>query len=134
MSYPFNCASNAFSASSASSSSFCGSLHASFSFSWFFATPILDWRLDAPSPIQSLSIQLEGLAPAGRGKVCLVVSIPVCKHTAPVPDTWREIVHIPPPFSEDERWRLAATLEPASSPSHPIRFEYPIPDEALPIL
>ena len=97
-------------------------------------TPILDWCLDAPSPIQSLSIQLEGLAPAGRGKVCLVVSIPVCKHTAPVPDTWREIVHIPPPFSEDERWRLAATLEPASSPSHPIRFEYPIPDEALPIL
>ena len=96
-------------------------------------TPTLDWSLDAPSAFHSLSIQLEGLAPAGR-KQCLVVSIPVCKHAAPVPGTRRETVHIPPPFGEDERWRLAATLEPASSPGRPIRLEYPIPDEALPLL
>ncbi len=97
------------------------------------ATPTLDWRLDAPSAVRSLSIQLEGTGTGPKhNRTPVVLSIPVCKHPAPVPETWRETFHFPPvPPADVQKWRLAVTLHTASSP-RPVLLHYPLPDDALP--
>jgi beta-glucosidase-like glycosyl hydrolase len=92
------------------------------------ATPTLDWRLDDPFSVRSLSIQLEGLASAGRGE-SVDVSLPVCKHAAPLSGTGRETFHFLP--ADAPKWRLAATLETRTA-SRPFRLEYPIPETFLP--
>ena len=91
-------------------------------------TPTLDWRLDDPFSVRSLSIQLEGLASAGRGE-SVDVSLPVCKHAAPLSGTGRETFHFLP--ADAPKWRLAATLETRTA-SRPFRLEYPIPETFLP--
>ena len=94
-------------------------------------TPTLDWRLDASPAVRTLDIQLEGTAP-GYNRTVVVISLPVCKHSAPVPETWRETIHFPPvPPADIQIWRLAVTLHTAASP-RPIHLHYPIPEACLP--
>ena len=93
------------------------------------ATPTLDWRLDDPSDLRSLSIRLEGLAPGYEGRDHVVFSILVRKHPAPVPESWRETFSFPP--DDAEKWRLSATLENPTS-RRPLLLHYPLPDDALP--
>ncbi|MBR6022149.1 MAG: DUF3592 domain-containing protein [Kiritimatiellae bacterium] len=96
-------------------------------------TPTLDWRLDDPSAIRSLSIQLEGTTAGSKHSgPDVVISIPVCKHPSPVPETWRETFHFPPDPSDAQKWRLAATLRTAASPRRPILLHYPLPPSSLP--
>ena len=97
------------------------------------ATPTLDWRLDASPAVRTLDIQLEGTAPGPQyNRTVVVISLPVCKHSAPVPETWRETLHFPPvPPADVQKWRLAVTLHTAASP-RPVRLHYPLPDPVFP--
>lgn len=97
------------------------------------ATPTLDWRLDASAAVRTLDIQLEGIAPGPQyNRTVVVISLPVSKHRAPVPETWRETLHFPPvPPADVQKWRLAVTLHPAASP-RPVRLHYPLPDPVYP--
>ncbi|MBP5786943.1 MAG: DUF3592 domain-containing protein, partial [Kiritimatiellae bacterium] len=48
------------------------------------ATPTLDWRLDDPSALRSLSIQLEGTGTGPKyNRTPVVFSLLLCKHSAP---------------------------------------------------
>ena len=95
-------------------------------------TPVLDWRLEEPSGVRSLSILLEGFVPGSKyQRTVVVVSIPVCKHAAPVPGSWSERFRFPYDDCGAEKWRLAVRLETAGE-RRPFRLEYGIPEEAVP--
>lgn len=93
------------------------------------ATPLLDWCLDDPSAVRSLDIRLEGRAHPGIRPKKGRFSVPVCRHAAPVPGSGRETFRFPADPGAGN-WRLAATLRTASS-RRAVRFDYPLPDDAL---
>ena len=95
------------------------------------AKPQLDWQLDDPAAVRSLDIRLEGVRSTSNNRRYTAVSLPVAKHDAPVPESWRETFSFPPDPGTAEHWRLAVSLRLPFSRS-PLRLKFPLPDAATP--
>ena len=96
-------------------------------------TPVLDWRLEEPAGVRSLSILLEGFVAGSKyQRTVVVVSIPVCKHAAPVPGSWSERFRFPYDYCGAEKWRLAVRMDGGGGGRGSFRLEYGVPEAAVP--
>ena len=93
--------------------------------------PALDWRLEDPSAVRSLAIRLEGLGNGYKGRTYTAVSVPVGKHAAPVPESWRESVSFPPNPGNVVKWRIVATGESGEG-RRAFRVAFGVPEDVGP--